>query len=133
MNLDAPITTIMTKSVQCVEPGEKLLVLKHMYEQPDFHSHVPVTKDGKLVGIVSLINFMRAIEGASLDDNETAYHTTLVEDIMALHPVTVSQTSSIRDAAKILSKGEFHSIVIADNGEVKGIVTTTDIIRKMLE
>lgn len=132
MNLDGPISNLMTTDVKVVSPDQLLVDLKHIYEQIDFHSHIPVVENDKLVGIVSLINFMHAIGAATLDDNEAVYQTKTVKDIMTLNPVTISADATIRDAAKVLSSGNFHSIIIANNGEVKGIVTTTDIIRQLV-
>lgn len=133
MDLDSTIASIMTKEVVCVEPQQKLIDLKHIYERPDFHSHVPVTKDDKLIGIVSLINFMRAIHDASLDDNEAVYHNLNVNDIMTPNPTTVSSNISIRSAAEILAEGRFHSLIVSDDGAVSGILTTTDLIKHMLK
>lgn len=133
MKLDATISTIMTTNVRSVQPDEEIIKLKHIYERPDFHSHVPVIENGKLVGIVSLINFMHAIEGATLDDSEEAYHNNLVRDIMTSNPVTVTPETSIREVATILSGGNFHSIIIATDGVMNGIVTTTDILRELIK
>lgn len=132
MNLDTPISNIMTTNVVCVEPQQKLIDLKHIYERPEFHSHIPVTENDKLVGIVSLINFMRAIHNATLDDNEEVYHNMKVSDIMTLSPVSMKSDITVREAAEVLSKGQFHSLIIADNDQIKGIVTTTDLIKLML-
>lgn len=132
MNLDTPISNIMTTNVVCVEPQQKLIDLKHIYERPEFHSHIPVTENDKLVGIVSLINFMRAIHDATLDDNEEVYHNMKVSDIMTLSPVSMKSDITVREAAEVLSKGQFHSLIIADNDQIKGIVTTTDLIKLML-
>lgn len=133
MNLSAPISNLMTSNVKCVQPDQKIIDLKHIYEQQKFHHHVPVVKNDKLVGMVSLIDFMRAIHDATLDDNEEVYHTKYVKDIMSLNPVTSSESTSIQVVAELLAKGEFHSVVIADNGTVRGIVTTADLIRFFLK
>lgn len=133
MDLSLPVSTIMSKEVICVTPEQSLLDLKHIYEKQNFHSHIPVNQNGKLVGMVSLIDFMRAISYTSLDDNEAIYHEKKVNDIMSINPVSVSPNSSIREIVEMLSKGEFHSVVLSENNEVKGIVTTTDIIRLMLK
>lgn len=123
----------MTDAVETVSPDQLILDIKHLYERPQFHSHIPVVENGKLIGIVSIVNFMRAIQGASLDDQEPVYQTTKVHQIMSLNPVTVTPESTIRDVVQILSKGEFHSVVIASNGKVEGITTSTDILRLVLE
>lgn len=133
MNLDAPISAIMTKGVKCVTPDQKLIDLKHIYESDKFHSHVPVVENEKLVGIVSLINFMRAIHDASLDDSEEVYHELKVKDIMTLKPTSVTADTSIREVATILSNGYFHSLPIVTGDSVEGIITTTDLLKEMIK
>ena len=133
MNLNTPISTLMTTSVRCVQPNQQIIDLKHIYEQANFHHHIPVVENDLLVGMVSLIDFMRAIHTASLDDNEAVYHELLVKDIMAIHPVSIPENTSIEEVATILAKGEFHSVVVAENGHVKGIVTTADLLRFFLK
>jgi CBS domain-containing protein len=93
---------------------------------------VPVTENNQLVGIVSLIDFMRAIHTASLDDNEPVYHSILVKDIMSLHPVTIAPTTTLKEASKLLIDGGFHSLIIAENKEVKGIITTSDLLNYLI-
>jgi acetoin utilization protein AcuB len=132
MNLHRTVADIMTKKVVCVEPQQPILDLKHIYEGAHFHHHIPVTENGKLTGIVSLIDFMRAISEASLDDNDAVYHSKKVSEIMSIHPISVSSNTTIGKVAEILAKGEIHSIVVADNNEVVGIVTTADIIKLLL-
>lgn len=133
MNLNSPVTSLMTSNVKCVEPNQKIIDLKHIYEQLQFHHHIPVTENDILVGMVSLIDFMRAIHNASLDDDEAVYHSILVKEIMSPNPVTASENASIKDIAELLAKGEFNSVVITDKGHVKGIVTTVDLLRFFLK
>jgi CBS domain-containing protein len=123
----------MTTNVKCVEPNQKIIDLKHIYEQQKFHHHIPVIEKNKLVGMVSLIDFMRAIHTASLDDNEQVYHTVEVKDIMTSNPVTILDNTSIKEATTLLAKGEFHSLVVAENNELKGIVTTADLLNYFLK
>ncbi len=133
MDLNLPVSTIMTSPVECVTPNQKIIDLKHIYEKQNFHHHIPVTENGKLVGMVSLIDFMRAISYASLDDNEEVYSSKIVSDIMSIHPVSISESSTIGDVANLLAKGEFNSVVITNESQVSGIVTTTDLIRYFLK
>lgn len=52
---------------------------------------------------------------------------------MVHQPKSISPTTSIRDAAEILSKEEFHALPITQDGELLGIITTTDVIKYLLE
>lgn len=132
MDLNLPISTIMSSDVECVTPNQKLVDLKHIYEQPDYHNHIPVVDNDQLVGMVSLIDFMRAVSYSTLDDNEKVYQEVFVKDIMSIHPYSVEDSTLIREVAEKLSKGEFHSVVLTRSGKVSGIVTSTDLIRFML-
>jgi len=133
MNLNLPVSTLMTTDVECVSPDQKILDLKHIYEQQKFHHHVPVVDNDQIVGMVSLIDFMRAVHDATLDDNETVYHLTLVRDIMSTNTVAVGENTTLKEVADMLAKGEFNSVVSADNKQLKGIVTTVDFLRYFLK
>lgn len=133
MNIHDQISTIMTSGITSVSPEQKLIDLKHIYEQVQYHSHVPVVENGSLVGIVSLIDFMRAIQDATLDDNEEVYHKLKVRDIMSLHPITIESTKSIKEAAQVLSNGNFHSLLVMNENKLAGIITTTDILKELIK
>jgi CBS domain-containing protein len=100
---------------------------------PEILNHIPVVENDVLVGMVSLIDFMRAVSYSSLDDNEKVYQNTLVKDIMSIHPFSLEDSTLIKEIALKLSKGEFHSVVLTRLGKVSGIVTSTDLIRYMLK
>ncbi len=124
-----PISSIMTKKVVCVAPEQKIIDVKHIYEKKQFHHHIPVTEDGKLVGMLSLIDFMYHIKGAGLNDDNTIYNELTVKDIMTSKPYAVNPDTSITAVAEELTKGRYHAIPIVVNESVVGIVSTADIIR----
>ena len=78
--------------------------------------------------MVSLIDFMRNIQNATLDDNEKVYHDRKVKDIMYPHPTSIPSNTSIRVVAQELASGSVHALVVADDKVVKGIISTADII-----
>lgn len=129
----ANISTIMTKNVVCVSPNQKILDVKHIFEKKDFHHHIPVTENDKLVGMISLIDFMYKINGAGLDDNDEVYNTLLAKDIMSSNPFYLDSNTAINDIAYELSKGRFRAIPIVDDEKLVGIVSTADIIKYYLE
>ena len=128
-----PISSIMTRNVVCVSPKQKILDVKHIYEKKNFHHHIPVTEAGKLVGMVSLIDFMYSIEGAGLDDKNTVYNKLMVKDIMTSNPHSASSNVSIEKVAHELAKGKYHAIPIVEGDKIVGIVSTADVIKYFLE
>ena len=127
------ISTIMTKNVVCVSPKQKILDVKHIFEKKDFHHHIPVTENNKLVGMISLIDFMYKIKGAGIDDDNQVYNTLLAQDIMSPNPYSLSPDNSIQDIARELSKGRYRAIPIVDHEKLVGIVSTADIIKYYLK
>jgi acetoin utilization protein AcuB len=127
------VTKIMTKNVVCVSPEQYILDVKHIYENKKFHHHIPVEKNGKLVGMVSLIDFMYHISGAGISDDHEAYKTLKVKDIMTQKPFYLNSSATIEDVAKVLAEGKYHAVPILENDDIVGIVSTADMIRYFLD
>lgn len=131
-----PVSQIMTKDVYKVNENEKLqdavtIIRKHKIR------HLPVMNGKNVTGIISSTDITRLTFGALFDNQEGADEAILeilsIPQVMTSNPKTVSSDLSIREVAEIFSKEEYHSLPVIDNGELKGIVTTTDVISYMLE
>jgi len=88
----------------------------------------PVVENGELVGIVSDRDLRMAMVQNLKMNNLT------VGFIMTKNPVTVTEDCKMTDASKILGIGKFNAIpVIEETGKLKGIISTTDILKCFLE
>ena len=56
-----------------------------------------------------------------------------LEQIMAGNPVTVEASEPIKNVAEMLTEREFHAMPVLENGKLAGIVTTTDVIKFLLQ
>ncbi|WP_339894995.1 CBS domain-containing protein [uncultured Algibacter sp.] len=126
------IITIMTKNVVCITPEQYLIDVKHIYEKKKWHHHIPVTENEKLVGMVSLIDFMYHIAGAGISDDHKIYKELKVKDIMTQKPFYLTTSATIEDVAKVLTEGHYHAIPILENNRLVGIVSTVDVIKSFL-
>jgi CBS domain-containing protein len=124
---------VMTKDVVCVAPDQYLLDVKHIYEKEKFHHHIPVIENDKLIGMVSLIDFMYHISGAGISDNNAVYKELKVKDIMTQNPFYLTTNATIEDVANELGKGKYHAVPILENNKIVGIISTVDIIKYFLE
>lgn len=99
-------------------------------------NHVPVLSDGKLVGIVSSSDWLKVSDygrGTPSFPPRLPSKGT-VEEVMTKNLETIRPTTTIRRAAELLIEGHFHSLLVtASDGELLGIVTSSDIIRTLLD
>lgn len=56
-----------------------------------------------------------------------------MEQVMAKKLILVSPETSIKETAEILSTNEFHALPVCEGDVLVGIVTTTDLIKYLLE
>ncbi|WP_289664049.1 CBS domain-containing protein [Flavobacterium panacagri] len=131
-----PISHIMTKSVITVNQNDDL---KNVVEKLKANSirHIPVVNGKEVVGIISRTDINRLTFGALFDGQDGADEAVLemltIPQVMTSKPKTVSSDLIIRDLAEIFVKEEFHAAPVVDKGELKGIVTTTDVLKYFLE
>jgi acetoin utilization protein AcuB len=132
MKLNDSVLTIMTSDVISLTPSKTLLDVKHIFEKKTFHHHIPIISNKKLVGMVSLIDFMRKIGTASLDDNDPVYKIE-INEIMTLDPIKIYASKKIKDAIEMLLKQNVHALVVTDDeNRVIGMLSTKDILQNVL-
>ena len=84
----------------------------------------PVIKDGKVVGVFTLSDLVKAIAN---DDEDKA-----VEELMSTNVVIVNEDLKIANAIEVMRKKSISRLIIADNNQVLlGIVTRTDLIESI--
>lgn len=126
----------MTKTVVTVNQNDDLTKVVEKLKSNSIR-HLPVVNGKKVVGIISRTDINRLTFGALFDGQEGSDEAILqmltIPQVMTAKPKTVSSDAIIRDLAEIFSKEEFHALPVVDNDELKGIVTTTDVIKYFLE
>lgn len=126
----------MTKEVVSVEENNPLNDVVKIFRKRNIR-HLPVTQSGKITGMISRNDINRLTFGAIFDNQEEVDDAIIqmltVPQVMTANVRSVSSNTPIREVAQIFSNAEFHSLPVVDDGLVTGIVTTTDVIKYMLE
>jgi CBS domain-containing protein len=131
-----PVKEIMTKEVFTVQENEKLSSVVEMFRKHKIR-HIPVLEGKKITGIISRTDINRLTFGALFENQEGADEAVLeiltINQVMTSKPKVVSEDDSIKEIAEIFASEEFHALPVVANGDLKGIVTTTDVIKYLLD
>lgn len=132
-----PVSTIMTKKVIKLNINDTLTKAEGLFKQNAIR-HIPVVSGSNIVGILSYTDLLRISFVDAIDDEDevidaTVYNLFTVEQVMAKKLIVVSPDTTIKETAEILSTNEFHALPVCEGEVLVGIVTTTDLIKYLLE
>ena len=137
MKQKVPVSTIMTKNVVKLNLSDDLTKAEMLFKKHHIR-HIPVVYSNKIVGMLSYTDLLRISFADAIDDDEdvvdtTVYNMFTVEQVMAKKLVSISPDTTIKEAAQILATKEFHALPVCEGELLVGIVTTTDLIKYLIE
>lgn len=133
MNWNAQVRDVMSTRPVSIDVDDKPSTIQKVLDGNPFH-HLPVMKDGVLVGIVSATDLARISLGAWVKDEATQKAwldaTFTMSDVMTWEPECVRASDPLKLAADKLSSGNFHALPVVDgNDKLVGMLTSTDLLR----
>jgi len=137
MKQNVPVSTIMTKNVVKLNISDDLTKAEMLFKKHKIR-HIPVVSSNKILGMLSYTDLLRISFADAIDDDEdivdtTVYNMFTVEQVMAKKLVSISPETTIKEAAEILAKKEFHALPVCEGNLLVGIITTTDLIKYLIE
>jgi CBS domain-containing protein len=130
------VSHIMTTEMITVSIQDDLRKVKELMKKNHIR-HVPVVSGEELMGIISQTDLMRLSFGNLFDGQEQAdeaiFDMLKLDQVMVKHPKTIAADDTIKDVAEYLTEVEFHALPVVDGKRLVGIVTTTDVIKYLLE
>ena len=115
----------MSRNLLAVEPGLGLGEVAQRMVSRDVGA-VLVIEDGRLVGILTERDVLRAVAGGISGD-------TVVRDWMTRDPDTMEPDEPIRQAAVLMIHGGFRHLPIVEGDDVVGMLSIRDLMRVVLE
>src|SRR5215208_5546804 len=94
--------------------------------------HIPVLKEGRLVGIVSDRDLRSATPAFGDPERAAALQEILVEDVMITDVVSVLPDDPIEQAANTMRERRIGSLPVVENGELVGIITSSDVMSALV-
>ena len=133
-----PVSTIMSTQLIILNTTDSLEKAEHLFKKHKIR-HIPVIEgQNKIVGMLSLTDLLRIsfADGAYEDEDDivsVVYEMFTLSQVMAKKIKSVSPQTSIKEVAELLAAREFHAVPVVDQGDLVGIVTTTDLIKYLLK
>lgn len=112
----------MTRNPVTIGPHDPLSQAQALMDVGGF-SRLPVVEQGRLVGILSKCD----LKGHS------NVHSTQVVATMTPNPITIGPEDSAEHAALIMVDRKIGGLPVVENGNLIGIVTTTDVLKAFLD
>jgi CBS domain-containing protein len=94
----------------------------------------PVVSNGKLVGIVSKSDALRAFASDEASPRYDDVMGTTVDEVMTRHVMTVEPDTKLRQALQLMGAYRFESLpVVDDENHVQGMIAREDMVRVLTQ
>jgi len=118
------VKDIMSKTLISVNPATTSLQIAKMMEQGGIGA-VLVKENENLVGIVTDRDFATKIAANNLSFD------TPVQKIMSSPLITINHNEPISAAAEMMTSKKIRKLAVSDNGNIIGLITSTDLVNQL--
>jgi len=140
---------VMQDSVVTVSPEDTLHNVRCLFADEQIHGAPVVDDQGRVMGVISTSDLLRAsVEDAAVPRAQVGYYEdglasydlsddhvfeetlsgTRVADVMTLDKVSVPPDAPIAEVARTLSQNGVHRVLVIDDGQLLGIISSYDLI-----
>jgi len=95
--------------------------------------HMPVVKRGRLVGVVSERDLLRAslsaLSGVGSEERRAFLNAVEISEVMSEPPITIDADASVEEAAHLMAEHKIGCLPVLEKEELVGMVTETDLLR----
>ncbi len=130
------VRDIMQDKIVTISAGERLSTVEDIMTLGRVR-HMPVVHGGKLVGVVSERDLLRASLSSLTsfaDDARRAFlHVVEIGRVMSSPPIVIDLDAGIEDAALVMAERKIGCLPVLDGETLVGMLTETDLLRYFAE
>jgi len=126
------VDQIMTSPLLTITPDRPMLDASHLMEANHIR-YLCVSDKDEIVGIISMRDLARHFvdsEGGPIRDLDNVYRPLSV--LMRTTMETIASERTVLEAAQTMAEKRIGSLLVIEAGEMVGIVTETDVVRKVI-
>jgi acetoin utilization protein AcuB len=132
-----PVSELMTPNPVTIAHDQTVGKAIEMMARRDIR-RLPVTNEGKLVGIISDRDLRQLSSRPSLKlpktDQDEAYLQLPVEEAMTLNVITIRESHTVQDAIGLMLKHKISGLPVVDrDGALAGILSEQDVFKFCLD
>jgi CBS domain-containing protein len=129
-NVGAPVTAgdIMRTPLTTVEQNDHVAAAAYLMKHAGATAITVLDpRTGEPAGIITEADIAHAVaDGRDVN-------STRIYELMTTRPTVINTTTSIRDAAKVMTSGHFRHLPVVGDAGLVGIVDITDVCSALLE
>jgi len=127
------LSSTMTENVITVGMDTFLNTMCEIFEKEKFH-HLLVLEDNELCGVISDRDLLKALSpflNTTAEQNRDLWTLKKrAHQIMSREPITVSEDVNVDEAVQLMIRKNISCLpVMSSDGQIKGIVTRTDLLK----
>ena len=131
-----PVSKIMSRELITLSLSDDLYKAEKLFKKHHIR-HIPVVEDEHIIGMLSYsdlkrISFLDSYDAHEVEIDNAIYKILSIKQLMVKNPIIVNSSTTVKSVAEILAKNEFHVLPVVENDILVGIVTTTDLLRYLL-
>ena len=132
MMADLRVRDIMGRSLVTVSVSERLSTVEDIMTLGHVR-HMPVVRGGKLVGVVSERDLLRASLSVLSEhrgaERRAFLHVVEIARVMSAPPIVIGPDATIDEAALVMAEKKIGCLPVVDGDHLLGMVTETDVLR----
>ena len=137
MKNNVSVNTIMSKNLITLKVYDELSHAEELFKKNKIR-HIPVVSDDKIVGMLSYsdllrITFVDAVDADADVVDGTVYNLFTMWQVMTKNVITIAPETTVKEASEIFLRGEFNALPVVENGNLVGIITTTDLLKFFID
>jgi acetoin utilization protein AcuB len=132
--MDLRVRDIMGKNVVTISVSERLSTVEDIMTLGHVR-HMPVVRGGKLVGVVSERDLLRASLSVLSEhrgaERRAFLHVVEIARVMSAPPIVIGPDATIDEAALVMAEKKIGCLPVVDGDHLLGMVTETDVLRSV--